>query len=49
MLPRIRCIYTDTTTYAFRVSPYDVKGIQMLDNKVTAIAKQAMKLPWSPS
>ena len=42
LLPRLT-----TITSAFPISPHDVKGIQVLDNKLTAIGNQAMTLPRS--
>ena len=50
LLPRQKLTYIHNcirpaVTYAFPVSPYDVKGIQMLDNKMAAIAKQVQRLP----
>ena len=50
LLPRQKLTYVQicirpAVTYAFPISQYDVKGIQMLDKKMAAIAKQAMKLP----
>ena len=60
LLPRQKLTYIQNcirpAVVTFAVCPYDGKGIQVLDNKLTTTAKPAMKLPrscptawfWSP-